>query len=200
MSQAPTNKKNNLLIVILVGLGLILLICGGFMLFKGRKPNEETGDLGTDEFVTLRENVIKEIGVKELSGEASNTEVEKYFEELGYNEKDDTPWCAAFVNYQLKKAGYEYADKTKKLSSLRARDLEKIAGKDIELTDALPYSTVVVAWRENENTGLGHVGFFVRDDGDNVILCGGNQSDEVNDTYKLAKNRITRVFNPKQKA
>jgi uncharacterized protein (TIGR02594 family) len=189
-------KKNKIILIILLVVGLLLAGLGLFFLIRGRKPNEETGDLGTDGYENLRKEVIKSIGTKELKGEESNTVIEQYFKELGYTEKDDTPWCGAYANYMLKQNGFEYADKAKGLSALRARDLEKVKGKDIDLKDALPYSTVVVAWRESKGSGLGHVGFYVREEDDFVVLCGGNQSDEVNDTYKLDKKRITRVFNP----
>ena len=52
----------------------------------------------------LIKNALSQLGIQEYEGRKSNPEIEKYFY---YQYKDHIPWCAAFVNYILKSAGYE---------------------------------------------------------------------------------------------
>jgi len=147
----------------------------------------------------LADFVKSQRGVKEFDGKPSNSVIDKWFQRLGYNSLgDETPWCGAFVGYSLLHLGYVIAS-----IPLRARDYENCLGDDLpenngdyNLMNAKPYHTVVVSWRNSETAGTGHVGFFVREEGNYIILCGGNQNDEVNDSYRLPKARVTRVFNP----
>ncbi len=184
---------------ILFGLIMILSVVGiAIIMVKdltkktdGRKPLPEDD---------LQTAIMQEMGTQELAGADSNPEVEEYFQALGYNTlKDDTPWCGAFVGFILKTNGYKISNQP-----LRARSYEDIDGEDLQFNTkvasktagVIPYHTVVVAWRESQSSGKGHVGFIAEDLGDKFRVAGGNQSNEVNDTYLLPKGRVTRVFNP----
>lgn len=79
-----------------------------------------------------------------------------------------TPWCAAFVALILSKAGYPY------IHSLMAKDYLKYG----HVTDSPHYGDIVVFNRGND-PALGHVAFFVRFEGKNVIVLGGNQDNTV---------------------
>jgi len=197
-------KKNwkMLLTVIMFLITLPFAIKGFISWYKGLKSGKG-GSSGskpsTSDKKSLMELVRSQIGVEEFQGERSNVEVEKYFKRLGYNTMtDDTPWCGAFVGWALSKLGFEISKQP-----LRARSFEQCQGNDLPESDGVynfskanPYETVVVAWRNSPTSSAGHVAFFVREEENHVVLCGGNQGDKVDDTYPMEKERITRVFNP----
>ncbi len=111
---------------------------------------------------------MSQYGVMEIRGKADNPEVLKYFDALGFDGaqlKDETAWCAAFVNYCLKMAGLECSGK------LDARSL-----LDVGVPVSAPqFGDVVVLWRASKDSWKGHVGFFVNQDAHYVYLMGGNQ-------------------------
>lgn len=148
--------------------------------------------------LSLQQKVKSQIGIHEFTSPGeSNPEVEKYYKFFGYEDlKDDTAWCAIAANWILANTGYEHVKKEKGQSPLRARDLEQVAGNNIDLKDAIQYQTVIVGWRNSPHAGTGHVGFYVSHTDDYIITAGGNQSDKFTDTYKFKRNQITRVFNP----
>jgi uncharacterized protein (TIGR02594 family) len=183
---------------ILFGLIMVLSIVGLILIVvKDMLPRKEAEKPISDD---LRQTVLRELGTQELAGADSNPEVEDYFKALGYNTlKDDTPWCGAFVCYVLKVNGYDIPTQP-----LRAKAYENAKGLDLQFNTkvasktqgVIPYHTVMVGWRESQASGKGHVAFIVEDLGDKFRVAGGNQSNEVNDTYEFPKGRVTRVFNP----
>lgn len=90
-----------------------------------------------------------------------------------------TPWCAAFVNKVLKENGIEGTD------SLLARSFLKFG----EQVRSNPIKGDIVILSRGSQSWQGHVGFFVRFDGDKVVLLGGNQGNEVS-IAKFDKSRI----------
>jgi uncharacterized protein (TIGR02594 family) len=117
---------------------------------------------------------LNEYGTKEIKGILHNTEVLKYFKDIGQKQikDDETAWCAAFVNWVLMKAHKMTT------GSLMARSFLKygIKTKTPEIGD------VVVLWRISPTSPYGHVGFFIKETKDKIYILGGNQSDEVNIT------------------
>ncbi len=200
-------KKNwkAILTVLLFVIMLPFAIKGFIAWFKQWKESrKDKGNGGSNrpsssDRKSLKELVMSQIGIEEYAGERSNGEVDKYFRKLGYSTmKDDTPWCGAFVGWALKELGFGISKQP-----LRARSFEHCVGDDLpdhngeyNYSKANPYETVIVAWRNSPTSSTGHVGFFVREEGDYVILCGGNQGDKVSDDYRMKKERITRAFNP----
>jgi len=203
MNQKDKKKKRNVWLIVIglvVALGTLTFIFWDTIKSWFQKK-DKTGKTQTDYYDNLADMVKHEIGVEEWSGKSeSNPDVEKYFEAFGYGDKDDTPWCAAAANYILKNAGFEYAGKHNSLSPLRARDLERVNGLDIQdYSKARKHVTVVVSWRISLSAGTGHCGFFVEDTGDVIRVAGGNQSDAFNEDKIVPYNRITRVFTPEKK-
>ena len=109
-------------------------------------------------------------GIKE--GPPSNPRIEEYFETTVIRpQPDSTPWCSAFVNFCVTKAGVQGTNSALAQSWLRW-------GEDAG--DFIPGCIVVLA---RGSAGEGHVGFFVGTDADGSIrLLGGNQSNMVNIT------------------
>ncbi len=116
---------------------------------------------------------LGEKGVKEFAGEADNPRIVEYLRTTrlpeGMASEDETAWCSAFVNWCMERAGLEGT------KSAAARSWITW-GEGID--DPTP-GCVVVLWRKTLTSPFGHVGFFVRKDGDQLYLLGGNQKNSV---------------------
>lgn len=113
----------------------------------------------------------------------NNPQIIQFFHELGHkNIKDDeTSWCAAFLNYCLKKSGHNY------MNSLIAKDWLKFGQ---ETKNPQP-GDVIVFWREKRSGWQGHVAFFIKEDKINGLIYayGGNQEGRVC-LKKFPKNQV----------
>lgn len=84
-------------------------------------------------------------------------------------EGDETPWCAAFVNWCYQRSSTEVATHSASSGSFRCFG-NQTAGPQL--------GDIVVFRRrgaEDACLGKGHVGFFVKDLGNKVQVLGGNQ-------------------------
>lgn len=113
----------------------------------------------------------QELGVKEMAGSSHNPRILEYLKSttLGRpdNERDETPWCSAFVNWVLKKAGVE-----PRTNSAWARSW---LNWGVATDDPIP-GTIVVFSR---GTNAGHVGFYLDEDATRIQVLGGNQGNAV---------------------
>lgn len=82
---------------------------------------------------------------------------------------DNTSWCAAFVNWCLEKAGIPGADTAWALSWA---DFGKNASQP-------SLGAITVFSRVSASESGGHVGFFLRDLGNQIEIIGGNQGNSV---------------------
>ena len=110
-----------------------------------------------------------EIGVRETPGKGSTKRVDLYLAEVGLS-GDETPWCAAFTNWVLARAGIPGT------GAANARSFAKW-GKECE-----PKTGAVVVMRRGNQAWQGHVGFLVTANESHVWVLGGNQGDAVNIT------------------
>lgn len=120
---------------------------------KGGKPN----------WLQIAEN---EIGVKEIKGAKHNDRVLEYHQTTGKFGTDEVPWCASFVNWVHKQAGISSTGSALAMSY-------KNWGKKV---DKPAYGAVAVF---SHGGGKGHVGFVVGKQGSNILVLGGNQSNQV---------------------
>ena len=87
---------------------------------------------------------------------------------------DETAWCGGFVGGVLAKSGLSHHIPK---SFAMARSWLNAGTK----LNNPAYGCVVVFWRGNPKGASGHVGFVVgRDKFGNLMVLGGNQSDQVN--------------------
>jgi len=122
------------------------------------------------------------LGVEEWPGARHNPIIQGYFAATGHNpaEPDETPWCAAFVGAVLAEVGLPHTGRLNARSYLEW-------GVPVEMRDVRP-GDVCILWRGQPNGWQGHVGFFVRFEGDRVILRGGNQGNKVSDApYPMSR-------------
>ena len=85
--------------------------------------------------------------------------------------KDETPWCSIFLNWVALKSGFERSGKANARSWLDV---------GIPINNPEP-GDIVVYWREDPNSELGHVGLFMgysRDQA-HIYTLGGNQGNSV---------------------
>ena len=130
----------------------------------------------------------RHLGVQEWPGARSNPAVEVFFARAGHpGLTDDVPWCAAFVGAVLAECGVTGT------GSLMARSYARW-GVEVARRDAMPGDVVVFPRGQPPS---GHVGFFVRYEGERVIIRGGNQGDKVSDaSYPAATILAIRRADP----
>ena len=121
-----------------------------------------------------------EVGQQEIPGPEHNERVLEYLQSttLGTpdNQRDETPWCSAFVNFCVNGAGYQGTDSAWARSWL---------GWGQEAQELQP--GVVVVLKRGKSSG--HVGFWIDEDESSVCLFGGNQNDSVCEAW-FSKDRV----------
>ena len=107
-----------------------------------------------------------ERGVRAYEAGRSNPRITEYHagtNAAGYDDK--ASWCSSFVHWTLAAVGVAGTGSALARSWLRWGDA---------LEEPRP-GCIAVLWRDDPASWKGHVAFFVRDDGDDVVLLGGNQ-------------------------
>lgn len=94
--------------------------------------------------------------------------------QVGAFQNDETAWCGGFVGGVLAKAGLgRHIPKSFPMARAWLTAGTKLNNP--------AYGCVVVFWRGSRTGSSGHVGFVVgRDSRGNLMVLGGNQSDQVN--------------------
>ena len=111
-----------------------------------------------------------ELGVQALAPGGSNPRITEYHAGTniaGYDDKAN--WCSSFLHWTLARAGIAGT------GSALARSWLAWG----EPLDEPRHGCVAVLWREDPQSWRGHVGFFLRFEGDDVVLLGGNQLGSV---------------------
>jgi uncharacterized protein (TIGR02594 family) len=94
-------------------------------------------------------------------------------------EGDETPWCAAFVNWCFFRANGRVATASASSGSFRCFSNEASVASEGD----------VVVFRKNDGPtpclGEGHVGFVVRERKDTIDVLGGNQLESKNGCHKI---------------
>lgn len=111
-----------------------------------------------------------ELGQRERPGSADNPRVVAYYADVGHVgvRHDEVAWCAAFAGACLERAGRPST------RSLMARTYLRWG----EALDEPRLGAIAVLSRGSDPAS-GHVGFWVGETNDSVLLLGGNQSDSV---------------------
>ena len=110
------------------------------------------------------------IGIKEVAGQKDHPFIVWCLSTCNLDTHDETPWCSGFVN------GICYLLDLDRTNSAWARSWLGI-GKAIALDDAKVGFDICIFSRGTD--GQGHVGFYVRTEGELIYVLGGNQSDSV---------------------
>lgn len=111
-----------------------------------------------------------ERGVRRFPAGQTNPRINAYNDCTSLRGYDDKiSWCSSFVNWCLAQSGIAGTG-----SALARSWLEW----GMPLESPVP-GCIAVLTRDDPNSWKGHVGFFLRIEGDSVILLGGNQLEEV---------------------
>ena len=102
----------------------------------------------------------------------STPRIVEYHQTTGLRAQNDlTPWCSSFANWVMRQAGLHGT------GSAAARSWLKW-GVPLDI----PRLGCIVVMRRGTSATLGHVGFYVRDEGPNIVVLGGNQGDCVKES------------------
>lgn len=124
---------------------------------------------------------IREIGVTEVPGKASNPRIQDYYRAAGINPDDgdslgeddsSTPWCACFVSFCARQAGFGVPS----VAPYRSREWLKW-GVDAH---GKPSPGDVVVFSRPPRPRHGHVALYICTlGGGDVVVLGGNQLNSV---------------------
>jgi len=129
------------------------------------------------------------LGLREGPGSRDNPTIIDWADQLGIDyDHDDIPWCGLFVAHCV---GATLPDEPLPDNPLGARNWARFG----EAADKAP-GAILVFWRESQNSGKGHVGFYRGEDATAFHVLGGNQSDSVSVT-RVAKNRCLAIRRPR---
>jgi uncharacterized protein (TIGR02594 family) len=122
------------------------------------------------------QHAIAELGVTRIPGPDNNSRIMEYARFVGLqatwnNFDEDVPWQGLFVNFVLKKAGYDQFPS----SPLAARAWKEWG---VEL-DKPKFGALAVFWRISPASPTGLVGFVVEEDESSISILSGNQNDAV---------------------
>jgi uncharacterized protein (TIGR02594 family) len=122
----------------------------------------------------------REFGQRERPGPRDNTRILALFRDAGHAEvtRDEVAWCAAFCGACLERAGL------RSTRSLMARSYLKWGA-----ALAKPRMGAIAVFSRGPNPALGHVGFWLGEAGDDVVLLGGNQANAVS-VARYPKSRL----------
>lgn len=165
-----------------------LLFPGDMIRFVGRLPvDDEIGsatDAGAEPATTAMieapwyAKAKGELGTTEVKGKLhNNTRILDYHRSTNLNKKmagrDETPWCSSFANWCVKGSGL------KGTNSAMARSWMKWGEK----LDTPREGCIVVFARPSAGPNSGHVAFFVKETAERIRVLGGNQSNQVKESY-----------------
>ena len=112
------------------------------------------------------------LGIQEVAGPRSNPQILRMIQRFSSRTEDDSqfPWCGAFVGSHVENSGLPLAETPTLARSWLGwgHPVEEPSEGDI-----------AVLWRESPESWKGHVAMFVKREGDQVLLLGGNQSNAV---------------------
>jgi len=128
-------------------------------------------------------NFYADLGVREVAGPGSNPRIVEMYAKAGHPEiRDDAvAWCSAAMNAEMVDAGEEPTD------SLMARSWLKW-GIPLETKKKLPRGAVCVFSRGSDPS-QGHVACLVEDQGDALLVIGGNQANSIS-IIRMPRSRL----------
>jgi uncharacterized protein (TIGR02594 family) len=107
-------------------------------------------------------------GVEEIPGREHDPRILEYHASTTLDASDDeTPWCSAFVNFCITKAGMIGTN------SAAARSWLKW-GVPCE-----PKRGAITVFRRGTSSWTGHVGFWIGEEENGIVILGGNQRNRI---------------------
>ena len=136
---------------------------------------------------TLLQVALDEYGFKEVPGEGSNPEIDKYHASVDKSEWDDgVPWCSSFLNWCALQSELERSNKATAISWLDV-------GEEVKcIDDCVPGLDILIFHNGNPSDWRGHVNIYVNKlkSHNYVYGLGGNQKKNVCiSTYQIDRIR-----------
>lgn len=122
-----------------------------------------------------------EVGTSTYPPGSSNPRITQYHAHTNIAGFDDkASWCSSFVNWSLAQAGLVGT------GSALARSWLTWG----EVLDVPRVGCIVVLSRDDPTGWMGHVGFFLRADEEDLYLLGGNQLEQVREHFYPKANLL----------
>lgn len=119
-----------------------------------------------------------ERGVREEPGPPASPRIAEYLRGVGQAPDDEIPWCSAFVEWCVARAGI--------VGTRTARARSWLSWGEPTPARA---GAVAVMWRTDPSGPQGHVGFLLDATRYDLYVLGGNQGDRVS-VARFGKERI----------
>jgi uncharacterized protein (TIGR02594 family) len=110
---------------------------------------------------------------------STNENITNIWKEIGYVSaakrftENHTAWCAVYVSAVLKRTGYKY------LQTASSQAYKNYGTEITDLSEAKA-GDIIVFYRNGENSGFGHVGFYTGSStADRIDVLGGNQGNAL---------------------
>lgn len=112
----------------------------------------------------------RELGIKETPGPGANPRILQYFQatKLIPQAGDETAWCSAFVCWVMEQSN---------VRSTRRANARSWLSWGISLLEPQPGAVVILS--RGPEPIYGHVGLWVGESGDRLLVLGGNQGNSV---------------------
>ena len=124
---------------------------------------------------------LAEFGTTEYAGEKHNARILEYHRATTLKATtDEVAWCSSFVNFIVRQCGLVPTQSAAARSWLTW-------GKEIKTP--VMGCIVVLDRRSEDNPNAAHVGFYISEQGGNINLLGGNQSNSAC-ILPYAKNKV----------
>ena len=116
-------------------------------------------------------------GVSEVAGSQSNDKILKIIQWAMPWIKDDSKaaWCAIFLSWIINQVNLHNLEPAMPPIKL-ARHFNQVG---IEVEKPI-MGDIVIFWRGKKNGWKGHVGIFIRQEGNVIYTLGGNQNNQIN--------------------
>jgi uncharacterized protein (TIGR02594 family) len=120
------------------------------------------------------------LGETERAGRSENPRIVAFFRDVGHPDvvRDEVAWCAAYVGACLERSG---------ISSTRSLLARSYLKWGTALTE--PRIGAIAVLSRGSDPGKGHVGFWLGETDDSVVLLGGNQKNAVS-VARYPKSRL----------
>jgi uncharacterized protein (TIGR02594 family) len=127
---------------------------------------------------------LKDLGFHE---KGDNQGIESFITQAKCGHSGD-PWCAIWANAKLEE---------NKIRGTRSPSSQSFRhDPNFVKLDAPALGAIVVYWRGSQDSGLGHVGFYMGETATQILTLGGNESDAVRTQFE-PKNKLWGYWWPK---
>lgn len=136
---------------------------------KSEPKSREVSQLKSEKINKPYTIALTQEGIKEISGERHSHKILDYHTTVnGHHQTDEISWCSSFMNWCFMKSDMPRTGSAAAISWAKY-------GKETKE----PKKGDIVVFRRRNSTWQGHVGFYVEETEDKILVFGGNQGNKV---------------------